>query len=423
MPPLPTQDAIRRFIAPILRRLRKGANAPHVSQERLRRAAADLNGFVQPPPPCAVLLQELGATLDEWARRPPPVEHAEPDSLRLVILPPCDEAELLATWAGNNGHRLVTPPARMLASADADPQPGSIIEPRVDTLVERVPALRQEAPGEVFVIPHLEHWFLRHPEGLGLVRALLAELGNSTRRCVVGCNSWAWAYLRRAIDADLILPAGLSFRAFDAERLRRWFDQPDMAETASARRGSPEDDAPTHIPPVFRLAKNGHRISVRSTTDVRDADEEATDHHFRTLAGHSLGIPWVALETWRTSLRSRIPDEETDPDSNENAGSAEGQDDRRTVWIVDFESFELPPGREADALLVLHALLIHDALTADELTVVLPTPQALATIPALLSAGFIERHAHRLRCRTLAYPAIRGALSAAGYPMDRLRPT
>ncbi len=405
-PATPTEDAIKRFVKPILRRLRDGDDAPHMAKDRLERASPALGAAVAPPPPCSGLLRELGATLDAWARG-----GAGADSLRLVVMPPCEESGLLEHWARANGHRLVAAPPRDAASLERRmiEQPHSPASPLADPLAT-------PAPGDavrVSVIPRLEHWFLRHRNGLQRVRALLAALDASKRQWVVGCNSWAWRYLQKAVAADAILPQGLGFRAFDAARLRAWF-----AELG--------DDDPDGRPLSFRLAASGAVVLRVPPGGEPRVDEDAADEHFRVLAAHSFGIPWVAWRTWHESLRARI-DAEDGAGPNGGAGP---KDDRgpqdgaagneRTVWIAGRDEFVLPPGREADALLVLHALLLHDSLGIDALRAVLPSTQAIATLPALLSAGFVARDEQGLRCRALAYPSIRRALVTAGYPSDRL---
>lgn len=418
-PTFPTEHALKRFLRPILKRLRHRDDAPHVAKDRLRRTSTDPGAARAAQPACGILQRELAATLDEWASSPNDV-----DSLRLVILPPCEESDLIEHWARANGHRLVTPPRMDLATLalevldptrvefDCTPPP----DPLGARLTDLVPDLRPIEDGEIFVIPRLEHWFLRHPRGLGLVRALLDELDTSKRRHVVGCNSWAWGYLQKAIGADLILPRGMTFCAFDADRLRKWFVEPGVC-----KRG---EDLQT----TFRLAKSGDAVlRIPSQADGSPADEsvgksaagpanDAGEDYFRTLAAHSLGIPWVAWRTWHESLRSRIdPDDEGESD-----GRSKALKDRHTVWISDFEDFVLPPGREQDSLLVLHALLLHDALDSARLRAVLPSALSRATVPALLSAGLIEHSEHGLRCRALAYPAIRRELVKAGFPVDRL---
>lgn len=445
-PAPPTEDSIKRFVAPILQRLRRRNHAPHIAQSRLRRTAEQTRDMSTLPPVCEMLLRELGATLDDWAAVGPQAvsgtgsnaQGAHADSLRLIILPPCQELGLLAQWARRNGHRIIEPPAGNLTALDLDADPARLDTPYAAPALpgsraiagQLVPDLRSGKDGQLLVIPQLERWFLRHSNGLALVRALLATLDNLDRRCVVGCNSWAWAFLQKAAGADLILPHGLTFKAFDAQRLYQWFGmlsptQLESGERADAQSGQEPDEA-SNACVTFRLARNGKKVlQMPPSNDALSGD--AQTEYFRILAGRSLGIPWVAWRIWREALRARIEDADKSDNGLDGAGEVPGKsepidtaDDGRTVWIAESETFSLPDGREADALLVLHALLIHDALLDDELRAVLPAPTVFAIVPALLSAGYLERRDNRLQCRALAYPSIRSALATGGYPMDRL---
>lgn len=74
----------------------------------------------------------------------------------------------------------------------------------------------------LWVLPHLEHCFLRHANGLELVRRFL-EWAASGRlgRGLIGCDSWGWAYLKRVSPPPQWSP--LTLQAFDGERLARLF--------------------------------------------------------------------------------------------------------------------------------------------------------------------------------------------------------
>ena len=284
----------------------------------------------------------------------------------MVVLPPCDHAGILARWAKSSGHALLTPPARAeLADSTRLPPP--------------------DLAGEgLLVVPALDRWFLRTRLGLGAVRALLGRVAAGERKCLLGCGSFAWAFLSRAVEADALLPHPLSLRAYDAERLRNWF-----AELAA------HGDAEATL---FRFSDGGHEIDLA-------ARQPQADNYFKRLASRSLGIPWVAWHQWRQSLRSRA---DTDP-----AGP-------QTLWVGELETYALPSRHEPDELLLLQALLIHGSLGADGLRETVPSVRAAGVVPALVGAGLVERCEGEYRCRPAAYPAVRAGLSAAGFPLDEL---
>ena len=82
-----------------------------------------------------------------------------------------------------------------------------------------------EEDDEPLVLPHLEHCFLRHYDGLTLLRRLLDHIFSRSRRWLVGCDSWAWAYLSKALKVDTVFPTPFILEAFDQERLKIWFQQ------------------------------------------------------------------------------------------------------------------------------------------------------------------------------------------------------
>ena len=361
-------DRVRRVLA--------SEEAPVVEDEGLREATRATVDDHMGTPDCAPLVRELDATLDGWATG----GRAAEDTLRLVVLPPGDPHGLLAGWAARRAHAVLEPP-----SFDA------LLAPR-----ERSPL--DAAPGGdgVLVVPRLERWFVRHRNGLAHVRALLAELAAGERRCVVGCNSWAWLYLARAVEADLLLPPPLTFAPFDAPRLHRW-----LAELAVA-------DGTRDV--VFRTSGSG--------TDVfaRDADDGFESDFLPGLAARSRGVPWVAWRQWRRGLRTRREgadgDGEDGPEDDADGADADGPED--TLWLVETGEPVLPIGHERTARLVLHALLLHGELATAELARVLPVVGESNIVPALARAGFVERADGRYRCATSAYPAIFESLATAG---------
>jgi hypothetical protein len=192
------------------------------------------------------------------------------------------------------------------------------------------------------------------------------------------------------------LPSPQTLSATDAQHLQAWFEEIAV------------DDVGKRI--TFRLAKSGY--------DVLASDDNGKLHntHLQQLAARSEGIPWVAANLWRASLNARRSSEDDLP---ERARRATGGDER-TLWITDVNDSRLPQGHEDRSLLALHALLIHESLTAEELGAVLPATGEPDVIPALVAAGIVERDAHLLRVRAIAYPAIRQALRSAGFPSGRL---
>ncbi|KEZ76044.1 hypothetical protein [Salinisphaera hydrothermalis] len=366
-PAMPTRDTLQILAARARELLRRKPDAPLIDDARLRASTLDMLDEAAAPPACGPLIDELQTTLKDWLDDDHPSQR-----MQCIVLPPGDDNHVLGMWAETYGHAVLEAPER-----EALPGAG--------------PAALPELAGDrVLVIPALESWFARQRDGLWLVRALLDRLAELDRRVVVGCNSWAWQYLVRAIRADAVLPAPLIFQPFDALRLHRWFS------AISASQAEPIQ---------FLDASSGD--------DILALDDDGRPHdRLFSLAARSHGIPWIAWRLWRRSLRRRIPDDEAD-EAPEVA-----DDDAHTLWVIALDEFSLPGRGNDDALLVLHALLIHGPLMPHQLADVLPFTGAGNTLNSLLAAGILEHDAHgRLVCTPEAYPAIRTGLTTAGFPI------
>jgi hypothetical protein len=370
-PAMPTEHALRAAWRRLQQRI-GGNDGPMLPSAGLERGSLLLLDDLADPPACAPQLQALEHNLAGWAR-----SHAAAPRMQLVIVPPCDRTGAIETWARSAGHALLAAPSRLdLFGSGADIAAGGL------------------SGDGLLVIPRLERWFVRQRNGLRVVRSLLAQLAASDRRCLVGCDSWAWAYLVKAASAELMLPQPRTFEACDAARLRRWF-----AELATVG----GDGA------SFRLARNGEDVLAC------DDDGEPRSKWLRELAARSGGIPWVAWHLWRAGLQLRADDTTL----SERAARAVA-DDKRTVWVVDPDDARLPLVHEDRMLLALQALLIHGGLTAAELEAVLPATGDADVLPALVESGHLRRDRGLFSVRPSAYPAVRQALLAADFPVGAM---
>ena len=400
-PEAPALDVLQRLRDRVIRPFGRG-DGPAVQDDRLERAArATVEDYVAVPD-CAVVTAEIGAAIDEWLADETPNAR-----VLLVALAPCETRGLVERVARERGFECLAEPAR-----GALAEPGNVPGPAFDA----------SATG-VLAVPRLERWFLRHRHGLAPLRALLGELADTERRCLVGVNSWAWGFAAKAARADLVLPAPLTVRPFDARRLRDW-----LVELA-------RDDDTADV--AFR--------AMDDDADVLATDEagEPVDDFLAELASRAHGISWVAWQLWRRGLRTLPVDDEKlervegEVEREADAGAPEADDprteaerlegtaaarreaagDSHTMWVVREAPLLLPAGHEHDACLVLHALLIHAFLTVAELELVVPIVGPSGIVRALERAGFVERAGDGFRCRPAAYPSIRTALDDAGYPL------
>ncbi len=369
-PVRPTEDTVRRIAGGLWQKLRRTKSAePFISDDAFQDENRKSPDQRVASPATGDLLREIDTTLSQW------ISNQEPASwLRLIVLPPCDQNNLVRSWAVNNNYFIAEPPPR-----DSLTQGNSI------------QAISGKANGRLIVVPQLECWFLRHRNGLKQVRCLLSELAAVQQHCVVSCNSWAWTLLKKAANAEAVLPTGLTFESFQATRLRDWlFEQTLKTDNAGCK---------------FRLAKSGEDLFERTK------DRQTTHPFFKKLAAQSLGIPWVAWHLWRQSIRL----ESLQHDKAEPGIPAE-----KTVWLTSLDDFPLPTSNIDSVHLILHALLIHGCLTTNQLASVLPNDNDIEALPALVKNGCVIHEEANYRCSPAAYPTIRSALNDAGYPTDQL---
>ena len=370
-PSLPTDQAFGVFLKKAKKLLRRGEDAPFISSGDLEDGTIESLDEIASPPACGPLIDELERELDTWAAR-----GSKGSRLKTIILPPGDRGSLLASWAEGKDCEILTEPSREALLARDE---------------EALPGLEGES---LLVIPKLERWFLRHPNGLEMMRQLLEAIHEVDRRVLVGCDSWGWTFLSRAVGVDILLSGPITFQAFDGDGLQRWFSQLIAQGDGSQY--------------TYRLAKTGQDVFADNEKNSGSSD------HFVKLAARSRGIPWVAWRIWRSSLRSDLAGE----DNEEGAESTIPKSEEATLWIVEKEEKNLPQEYRESALLILHALLIHNGLTKDELEIVLPQVRKRIFLTGLLASGYLEKVNGIYKVPPRIYPICRSQLSSAGFPID-----
>lgn len=448
-PGMPAEHVVRAVWRRIKERFDSSDADPVRADNRLQATTLKVLDEVVGPPACGPLMRDFDAAVRAWLDEPEGTFHC------VVVLPPCDCTDLIGSWAQSRGHAMLRPPRRdqgnalsVVAGAVKESHATGAKNADDGESSEGSEAFMPEGEAPLLVIPRLESWFLRRRNGLLAVRALLAELQQAERRCLIGCNSWAWAFLVRAAGAALVLPSPRTFVAFDAMRLQAWFYG--LAQAPAEKK---------HI--AFRLAHSG--------ADVLALKDDGTlcSNYLEQLAARSNGIAWVAWHLWRDALCTGIDAVEVQK-ANGHAGAngsqadsrpaaqdgtttstsseaeAQAQDaaeakagakaharagkaaengvpaSERTFWITGVPDPDLPHHQDDNALLVLHALLLHGTLDAAELLSVLPDATAAEVLPALLRNGFIDQHKGRLSVKPAAYPAARRALLADGFPVGEI---
>lgn len=260
-----------------------------------------------------------------------------------------------------------------------------------------------DADGELpRVIPALERFYLRHYNGFNLIRRLAGMIHTGEHNYLVGCDTWAWAYLARIIGIDNLFPSPFILEAFDSDHLCAWL------------RGLPSGKSIQ-----FRQSDDGSLIFPPGDDDLKnnsDGSQARVGDYLRYLASGSRGMPGVALELWRSSLRLAA--------SGEALKKAPLEEMGETVWVQPWNQLKTPslPGVKDESIMhtILHALLIHNGLPPG-------IPGLLFTdsdreveryCRVLAASDIIVEADSLLRVSRRAYPHVRYVLNREGYLVD-----
>lgn len=378
-PALPVSSAAAqgwRALKKILTRQDDEESRVPARQEQALRSLSEtrLSHFVRP-----IDWAEVSLALDKTAQ---PVAQT---GVTFVVAPPYGgHGEVVEAWARRHGARLLETPT-------------------ADQVLAGEHSWEHAWEGEgAWALPRLERCFFRSAHGLALVRRLLEQVsGGSAGRGVIGCDSWAWAFLRRVWP----MPHQhvLTLQALDGEKLQRLLVSLSPASTNRKL--------------LFRNARSG------SLALQVPCEGQAISAEIAQLAAHCRGNPVVAREYWRRRLR-------TEPDDDAKAAALDAVEEEQTgeqvVWLTsaDFQQGlpGFPDGHDEETALVLHALLLHAGLAEEMLTEVLPLPhhQIMALVLWLEGQGIVELCDGLWRVTSLAYNLVRSQLRARDLQTDAL---
>ncbi|WP_462320427.1 hypothetical protein [Halochromatium sp.] len=424
LPSAPTANTARRGLSSLKRLFgrRQQQQGPVKAEDELHALEHERLETVAGPIDWREAAQVLQTALEQ---------RSSADAAWFIISPPAaGYAGLLETWAAQQTAACLPSPAYEIVAGDHSGWLADL--PQADT---------------PWTLPRLERCWLRHPAGLDLVRDLFDRLlSGKLGFALIGCDSWAWAYLRYVAPTQVV--RALTLQAFDGERLAIWLSElasrsPPAEATERATEGAPErttertTERPLdhHQQPLrFRHAQSGNLVLA-----VNERDETAVSSELRYLAAQSRGNPGVALARWRARLRLE-PDkpEAADGKSDDevDAGTAAGPSARadagadnvaelepETIWVAPALEFELPSGLDEPEALVLHALLLHDGLPVDVLEGLLPHGRfrTRALLLQLAAVDLVKPQADGCwRVTPVAYAAVRGFLAGRRFLVDDL---
>ena len=383
IPPGPVTHSVRNRITAFRRLFRNPASektAPFTAKDTLQPLSRDRIDTIVPPQDW-----HAAALVMEQTNRERLGTEAPDQPVMLMIGPPgSGHAHVLCAWAGHSDRQIITPPsAEQILAGDA-----AVLFGQID-------------PDRPWVFPVLEQAYIRHAQGLDLIRRFLDKaFSGRLGRGIIGCDSWAWAYLRHIWRGRTAVP--FSLQPCEALHLAEHF-----------RRLS---DPTGNRPILFRQSDNGLPVLPLQTTE--GIPDEA-GNFLQFLASHSRGIFGIARAIWRTALRTEPETPMAEGDENQQPATLQP-----TVWVIPWTRLslpELPPTAGSDEGVVLHTLLLHKGLESALLPTVLPLSpcRIRETLSRLQEYGLVTRHATIPQVTPLGYPAVRGFLNTQGYPVDQ----
>ncbi|MCP5097922.1 MAG: hypothetical protein GY943_20435 [Chloroflexi bacterium] len=392
----PAREAMRNGVVSFWKRLHPVNQLNLMRRKELQSIPPYLLNRAAPVPDSNQVMHALDMALQGW-RQSKEVRQ----TVQVIVGPPgSGVAEVVTELAKNKGWQIVGAPTTSQILEDGSAWLANVMEDNLTPLV----------------IPWFGKCFLRHQEGLTLMSRLVDWLQGTKRRCLIACDSWAWAYLIKALQIDVMLPIPLTLAPFDGTRLQFWL--PSLARRIHQGRF------------VFRDLSNGQPIfpmAEQYASDMKHIDKQesyygdwvSVSYFIRQLAAYSRGLPGVVWAIWRECLQLS-----QDINLSKAARIEDLADDRFTVWVREWSQLTLPivPAPiGTDECFILHTLLLHGDMTAQLLADLLPLSfnQVRHILHFFWEAEIVEQSDNVWRVSILAYPAVRQFLANEGYLIDR----
>ena len=383
LPTAPAREAAVKGVTALWRLIR-GKDSKQVSPEKaedqLRTFSETQLSRLSPAIDWHLGAKSLDIKLADW-----PDKKKQNIPIRFLIGPPYGgHTDILRLWAKMHGVSIIEPPV-----------PEQILAQDKNWFSDLPDHDRP------WVLPSLEHCYLRHADGLTVVRrfferALSGRLGFG----LVGCDSWAWSFFQKV--GSFPQPGAITLQAFDSERLKVYFRELTLSS----------------VPGLLRFRDSHSGGDILPACDTEKEATPATSPFLKQLAAQSRGILGVAWMHWRNSLCAE-PNETPDPDPHSETG--EHIVPKNTIWLrAGFEEPSIPAGPNQDIAFVLHCLLFHNGLSVDLLAELLPLSRGEITSTLLLlkSGSLVEAHNNVWRVSALGYPVIRQFLKNNDYMVD-----
>ena len=387
VPTPPVSDAARGGVLHLWRSLQgffRHKKSATEEEPQWDRPTEELLRSVSPDPNWSEAAVSFAAGLrDDWLL----AEQCDRPLRALVGPPGCDVASVVRSVAEQYRLKVLAAPSpeTLLGSSEMD----------------RSAWPSADEPDGIVVIPHLEHWFFRHEEGLTLVRNLIERLHLSRSRALIACDSWAWAFFGHALSIADTINDPLTVAAFDASKLDTWFRSNLNDQDHGFRQRA--DDEPV-FPENLNTDGDGKEPTTRHTSTV-----------IKSLAATSRGSLGVASAFWCASLRTH---DSVNPASERPARGAPTMLEVASPY--DLRPPALPDNVARVNQFILHSLLLHGGLPLSSLIILLPfsRDEIQSRVAALLRVGILEVRQGRLNVTLTVYPSVRQSLLNEGFLTD-----
>ena len=388
-PDEPAVEAVRKGIRGALKVFRRASPEAAVPEEELGTLPQQLLDQIVPRPGWRERVKALGAALGPWLDISP----AESPLQVVIGAPHCENARVLTELARARRWRIVE-----------HPTPEQILSGGEDWVTQL-----DQLNSKRLVIPRLERFFLRHYDGMALIRRLFEHLHDAKCHYLIGCHSWAWAYLSITLQVESLPLPPLTLEAVDDQRLSQWLQQ--LARDAKRRFVflEQENGRPVLPPPMDPQEGKGHNATP-------PAGPVEVTGFLKHVAAHSRGNPCIAWAIWRASLQSRAGEEQN---AAEDVVGFHGD----VIWVKPWSALKFPAPKTKwthPTLMMLHALLAHGGLPLPSLQRLLPFDAGKTTQIAhlLLAANVVKEERAQWDISRLGYPAVRQILNGEGYLAD-----
>lgn len=380
-PRISASDEVRMWYSGLIDQIKKKPShgASFVQTEELSKVPNFLLDRLLPNDEHTLVIEELENILTIWK------DNRNKQSYTPVIVGSVDGSvnRLLRKFAKNAGWRVLgAPNESMLLSLDFETYLSYTDVP------DNVP----------IVIPNLEKWFLRHHFGLNFLRDVIQWLRSQNKTCVIGCQSWAWRYLRKTMKIDTLFPYVLTISPKSPENLNSWLSHPNKPFN--------------NIEFTFRCTVDGQPIF--------NGNGQPSQFVSR-LAAHTRGQPWLARELWKESLLVH----DHHHTASEEAMVASDNCTSFSIWVKPWEESEfldLPNSLSNNDLRMLHTSLIHGGITEATLNELFSANPSNTShqLSVLEHAGLMSQKEESWIVSPVKYPAIRRKLVQEGFLFDDL---